>query len=139
MKRAIVSLLLLLLSFSMNAQEITVPTLSKEAYLKKSKTQKVIGWVLLGGGIGLFVGAIKNYEMHFNFGGPNTTDNTTSTLYGIAGTGAIVGSIISFHSARNNKRKAVSVTIKTQELLLPVKSTVFMKRQQAISLSIALR
>jgi hypothetical protein len=139
MKKAIVSLWFLFLTVSINAQEIAVPTLSKDAYLKKSRVQKVIGWAFLAGGIALYIGAAKNYEIYFANSASNSIDNSTSTLYGIAGTGAFIGGIISFRSARKNKRMAMSVTIKKQELIMPPQSIVFIKPQPSISLNIPLR
>ena len=142
MNKAICAFLFVLLSLNVSAQQSASPILSKEAYLKKSKAQRLTGWLLLAGSIGLFSGAVATYEMNFNpFGSSsvgNTSDNMTSSLLGIAGTGALVGSIVSFSSARKNSRKAAAVTLNYQRILIRGQSSLLAKTQPALSLQIDL-
>jgi hypothetical protein len=61
-------------------QNTETPALSKAYYLQKSKTQKTIAWVLLGGGVGMmFTGALINGSQNLEnvagvFVGETSTD-----------------------------------------------------------------
>ena len=132
------------LTLQMFAQDTTNQILSEEGYLKKSRAQKNAGWLLVGGGVGLFViaGATAANNLNIDpFGTPSsgsTRDETFSTVLAVAGVGAILGGIVSFISAAQNKKKAASLSLNHRPLLLPVGSTLVKRRQPAISLKIPL-
>ena len=61
MKKIIFSLTLLLFVVTSFEQTNPSPKFSKTFYLQKNKTQKTIGWVLLGGGTAMIVGGAISY------------------------------------------------------------------------------
>ncbi len=75
-------------------------------YIRKYKTYKTAGWVLLGSGIGMIVGGgvvFANYaQQGFNGVAPVTAEN----LFFIVGPSAALASIPFFILAKSNKRKA---------------------------------
>jgi hypothetical protein len=139
MKKGIFLLLLLQISLSAFSQETHNSLLTKEDYLKKSNSQNKAGWVLLGTGIGCIVGFANTFELNLNLGeSASQNDNTLSTLFGVGGLASITGSIISFVSAGKNKRKAVSITLINEKLLLPMQEASTMKTQPAINVRLKL-
>lgn len=118
-------LFLILLSLNLIAQDTTRQNLSRDDYLKKSKSQKTAGLALLAGSIGCFAIGAATFRFPFNinlFGSTPTTndvDNTVSTAFGIAGFTALVSSIICFASSAHNKKMAYSLNFTNQPLLLP--------------------
>ena len=111
-------------------------TLSRDYYLKKSKTQKTVAWVLLGGGgaatiIGLAVGTSNVFE---NIA--NDSHKGEALIYtGIAMMGA---SIPFFISSAKNARKSATISINKQKLLFPQQNNFVLKTQQALTLKIKL-
>jgi len=103
-------LLMLVLSIRIFGQQ-TTPVVNTD-YLKKSKSQKTIAWVLLGGGsvlttIGL--GVALSGGLDCAFGDPNCDRNQTlANILAISGSAAILGSIPLFIAAGKNKRKAAA-------------------------------
>jgi uncharacterized membrane protein YiaA len=91
-------------SFSQVKDEPVKPML-KADYLKKSRNQKITAWVLFG------TGAIVNIV------GITKVDEPESPLgYFIAGSAIMLSSIPFTVMAHKNKKKALSVTINTQQL-----------------------
>lgn len=106
MKKSIVGLLLILITISTFSQENkTTATLTPEAYLKKSKTQKMLGFISLG------AGAITLISVS----GGNTDFNTLGVAV-VAGSVITLASIPLFIAAARNKRKAkdAQITFKLQ-------------------------
>jgi hypothetical protein len=101
MKKIIVFALLLTVSASSFSQQTNPSTvITKQDYLKKSKTQKVAAWALLGGGVALGVGGVIW-----------ATSNIFSTSSGpdilfAAGGASLLGSIPLFIASSRNKHKA---------------------------------
>ena len=100
MKKFIIFNLLVLLSVTSFGQQ-TDPSqpLTRDEYLKKSKSQKVAAWILLG------AGAITLASIS----GGNTSFDALGTL-AIGGTIAVLGCIPLFLAAGKNKRKAKAMT-----------------------------
>ena len=132
MKNIIFSLVLLLFvvkSFSQTAGS----ALSKDYYLKKSKNQKTIGWILLGSGGGLIItGIIVQSSNERNHGGSSSGGEIA--LVGIVPT---LVSIPFFISSSKNKRKAASIAVSNQNLFLPEQNWAALKTQPTITLKIA--
>jgi drug/metabolite transporter (DMT)-like permease len=96
MKKITICFLLLTLTLTSFCQDN--PT--KADYLKKSKTQKTVGFILLGaGGIALV-----------SISGPNTELNTAAGVVILAGA-AIITSIPFFIASGHNKRKANAMAL----------------------------
>jgi len=106
MKRLVVLSLLLCFSLMTFSQQNMEPTRShsKEDYLKKSKTQRIIAYSLLGGGIiAWLAGASKNMNQNDNIDGGG---ETAMVVGGIA----VATSIPFFIMASKNKKKAKKAT-----------------------------
>lgn len=76
------------------------------AYMKKSRSQKKIAWILLGGGMGLYIvsaSVIKDDPMGNNSG--------IAVISGVSGL-ATIGSIPLFFAASRNKNKAQLLSFK---------------------------
>lgn len=100
MKSIIIGLVLILFTLSSFCQ-LNEPTkiLSREEYLSKSRTQKVVGFVLLGAGATTLL-IISNGKY----------DYKTTGVLAIAGGVAVLGSIPFFISASKNKKRAMTAT-----------------------------
>jgi len=101
-------MLLIFSASSFSQQTNSQPTLNKQDYLKKSKNQKTIAWVLLGGGVALGTGAII-------WG----TSNIFSTSSGpdillVTGGACMLGSIPLFIASSRNKKKGLSLSFKNE-------------------------
>jgi hypothetical protein len=115
--------------------------LTKEQHLRKSRSSKTAGWILLGGGVGMFVAGLATYELNFNilgesrFSNPN---NTNAALLATGGAGAIVASIISFSAAKQHKKKAATFTFGNQRVPVLGQSGFVSQLQPTVKLRIPL-
>lgn len=101
MKNVTICTMLLILSTTSFCQETQHSTsLTREEYLKKSKTQKIVGFVFLG------AGAITLISVS----GGNSDLNTLSTVV-VAGGLLTVASIPLFIASGRNKRKAKNASV----------------------------
>lgn len=138
MKKIIFFLTLLqfvLKSFS----QTTAP--SKDYYLKKSKTQKTVGWVMLGGGVvmtttGLIIASNQINEDPFEYTFGNK--GTGSAIVTDAGIGISLGSIPFFISSAKNARKAATISFNNQKILFPQQNSFVSKTQPTLTLKIIL-
>ena len=107
---------------------------SKDYYLQKSKNQKTIAWILLGAGTtSIIVGVIQASGKSNDLG--DIGDGAVPALVGI---GLDLASIPFFISSSRNKKRAASLTINNQNILLPQQSSLCLKMQPAITLKINL-
>jgi ABC-type transport system involved in multi-copper enzyme maturation permease subunit len=83
------------------SQETTSPNqpLTRQDYLKKSKTQKILGFVFLGVGVGC-IALVSSGESSFG----------TTAAVGVAGGVIALSSIPLFIASGRNKRKAMAAT-----------------------------
>ena len=100
MKKIILITAMLILSATSFCQQTSLsPTLNRAEYFTKSKTQKIIGFVLLGAGITtLAVASTGNIDF-----------NTLGALV-VAGGAATLGSIPLFIASARNKKKAMAIS-----------------------------
>ena len=89
---------------------------SKDHYLQKSKNQRTVGWVLLGGGAavgiaGIIVATDDLWEEPDGLG-------TGLTLFTLGAAGTLV-SIPFFISAGNNSHKAANFSLESQNYHIP--------------------
>ena len=122
--------MLLILSTTSFCQEAQPSTsLTREEYLKKSKTQKIVGFVFLG------VGAITLISVS----GGNTDFNTLGNLVVLGGLSTLA-SIPLFIASGRNKKKAknasVSFNFKTIQTIEPTE--ISFRSYPAISLKLNL-
>ena len=122
MKKIILLLSTVLVVNSIFSQQInSKPVLTKQDYLKKSKTQKTVGWILAGAGAGMSVLAIAttDYDDLANvLQGDNSSINTKSAFLIIGGITA-VSSIPFFISSGKNNRRAMTATTSLKFEKLP--------------------
>lgn len=141
MKKVILSLTILLLITHAFSQDTTLPVLTKEDFLKKSKSQKTGAWVLLGTSVVSLLGAAATYEFTINLSGDPAYDeskNIGSTVLAIVGVGSLASSITLFIAAGRNRRKATYLTINQESILLPENFTRHSETYPAASLVIRL-
>ncbi|MBS1729820.1 MAG: hypothetical protein JSS67_03480 [Bacteroidetes bacterium] len=144
MKTIIFFLALFVIVTNVFSQVPTSSIYSKDYYLKKNKNQKTIGWILLGGGIGMIIIGGVTYKVQFtgSIGGVPLQDNHyNNTLPNIligTGLGAMAGSIPFFISAHGNKKKAALVAISNQNIFLPQQNILVLKMQPTLTLKIPL-
>ncbi len=90
--------------------------LTKQEYLKKSKSQKTAGRILLGGG-GILIGAGLLTNLSNGLGNlfvEESQKNSSGDIFTVLGVISIAGSIPLLISAGKNKRKALSLSVKNQ-------------------------
>lgn len=125
MRRVILCLLGLHLTFCLFAQQTTSPVitptaapLTKEDYQRKSKGQAVGAALLAAAGTGFVLGAFS-YDMNHLF---DASASNTTGFY-VAGLGCLGGSIALFVSSLHNKRKArqapVTPSVRMDKALVP--------------------
>jgi hypothetical protein len=118
-----------------NSLFYTDTTLTREYYLEKSKNQRTVAWVMLGGGIALsIVGIVGASATLFD-------DNNAADTYGAVaaiGVGLSLGSIPFFIASGRNARKAATLSFKAQPVYLPQQNYSVRKSQPAISVHIPL-
>ena len=100
------------------SQQVEEPKmeLTKQEYLKKSKSQKTAGRILLGGG-GILIGAGLLTNLSNGLGNlfvEESQKNSSGDIFTVLGVISIAGSIPLLISAGKNKRKALSLSVKNQ-------------------------
>jgi formate-dependent nitrite reductase membrane component NrfD len=123
-------LLFMVKSFSQNAAA------SKEYFMKKSRTQKTLGWVMIGAGVIITtVGVTIAHKKENDF--LNTlSDKGLGIVIAAAGIGTGLSSIFFFTSSAKNARRAMLITFNTQKIRFPAYNTVFSKTQPALTFTI---
>lgn len=113
MKKIIICVLLLITAIATFSQQTTPsPSLTKQDYLKKSKHQKTVAWILLGGGI--FSTGLSTVRLNFA-GSEGEENNSNRTVFLVTGLAAIGASIPFFISASKNKKKAADVSFRMEK------------------------
>jgi len=127
-------------SFSQVIDEPVQP-LTKMDYLKKSKNQRITGFVLLGSGAALDIIGLATIPKNVNLFNPDPSVEQKANSAGwllIAGTATMLASVPFFVSAQVNKKKAVSITIHTQQIQQLNKSSLHSIDYPALTMSIRL-
>lgn len=112
-----------------SAQADSVTVMTKSDYLHKSKSQKTVGFVMLGIGAGLVAVAAPG----------NVDFDTLGALVVVAGAAALV-SIPLFISAAKNKRRAraASVQLKMRKIPVPVQNSLAIESYPSLTFRINL-
>ena len=130
--KAILLVLTIALATNLYSQSSTN---NKQMLLEKSKSQKTAGWILLAGGAALGVtGAVVFANSEFLSESDGNTDLGGFMMLG--GSVAMLISIPMFISSANNARKAATLTIGTQKLLIPHAGKTALQLQPSIGLRI---
>jgi predicted MFS family arabinose efflux permease len=140
MKKNLLSLALLLTTTTAFCQENTEPVLTKSDYLRKSRSAKTAGWILMGSGVGMFAGSLATYKSNFTYFdlSPPKVDNTTSAMLAIGGACAVIGSIISFSASKQHKKKAAALTFGNQTVPVLGQNGLVSQLQPAVRLRVPL-
>jgi hypothetical protein len=113
-KIILITMLLIISTFTFSQQNTPTPTLTKQDYLQKSKHQKSAAWILLGGGlVCTSLGSIR-FKPDDDWGGGNNQPSTGSTVFLVTGLAAISSSITLFIFSSKNKRKSMSMSFENQ-------------------------
>jgi hypothetical protein len=119
MKKIVICAMLLIIAAPVFSQLTnSTPILTKQDYLKKSKTQKAFAWILAGSGVVLTVVGVATLNLNDlgnSLGGNNSGVNSSSTLFVIGGITAL-SSIPLFIAGHRNKKKAMSLSFKNEKM-----------------------
>ena len=112
MKKIILGIMLLMLAtISFSQQNNPSPALTKQDYLRKSKSQKITAFCLAGGGIVVWLaGVSKNMNQNDDIDGGGEVAMAIGSI-------AALASIPMFIIASKNKRKAASISFKNEPSL----------------------
>lgn len=101
MKKIVVFLWLIVFSLASFGQKTdSTTTIAKPDYMRKSNNQKVLAWVLTGGAVAIFVGAVV-HDVNNLF-----TDESAGTGWYIASAAMLGGGITLFIASSKNRKKA---------------------------------
>ncbi len=117
MKKIMILLLILTISLKgFTQQTSSVPTATKEYFLKKSSRQKTTGFILLGGGVavattGMILGLSSVDEAIVGAFNNETNDTfTAGSVLLVIGAASMLSSVPFFIAAGKNKRNAMAAT-----------------------------
>jgi hypothetical protein len=138
MKMIVFSLTLLFFVVQSFCQTTTNTALTKDYFLQKSKNQKTVAWVLLGGGLGVAAtgGIVQLIHEKQRNGGFDL--NFTGTWIAIGGGVVALSSIPFFISSSKNKKKAASIAMSNQNIFLPRQNSFASLTQTTLTLKIGL-
>ena len=136
MKKIIFSLMLVFIFAEIFGQTEAGKTFSKDYYLKKSKTQKKVAWILLTGGTIMAVAGAISFSESWDSDSYTTTD--ISGFIMLAGIVSDIVSIPFFISSAKNKRRALSVAISNQKIFVPQQKGYALNKQPALTLKFGL-
>lgn len=131
--------MLIIATAGFSQQNDPAPTLTKQDYLLKSKHQKTVAWILLGGGLlSTGLGSIR-FKPDDDWGGGNNQPTTGSTVFLVTGLAAIGGSIPLFIASSKNKKKAGTVSFRMEMTPTVQQQNLVYHSYPAISFSISLK
>lgn len=141
--KSIFSIILLCCTISLFSQQTTsTPVLSKSDYLKKSKNQKKIAWILLGGGGALVLTGIiipKGEITHQGFLGNDYKNDGKKSAFKSTGALLMLGSIPLFLASSKNKKKGMSVSFKNETVPNIYRQSIVSLPLPSLALKISLR
>ena len=132
-----ITILTLILGFAVATfcqQTTQKPSMTKTDYLQKSKKQKKVGWILLGGGAALTATSFlisEGEETDFNprtFDYDHKNDGIKAAL-GLTGIVSMLGSIPFFIASGKNKRKAREASVFIDMEKAPILQQAVIKNQ----------
>ncbi len=130
----IVSIIIYNGAYSQKIDSVQFSAIEKKEFLSKSRVQKAIGWTMLSTGLpvvitfGYFVIAFTDYEWDESWG---RTVFIGSVAYTLA-------SIPLIKAGKQNKKRALSINLIENKIIIPEQNAMSYKMQPAISLKIPL-
>jgi hypothetical protein len=134
MKKTFIFLILLLFIAKGFSQTTPNTPFTKEDYLQKSKNQKTTGWVFLSAGIAITAVGVIGFNNTYD----DWSDNSTDTYGALILSGPLIalGSIPFFISSGSNARKAATLSLNYQPILIPNQGSLAQSSQPALSVTI---
>ena len=133
MKRIIIlftSLIIATASFGQYTNAVT-----KTDYLRKSKNQKTIAWLMLAGGT--TVGLIGLSQINLA-GSDGDINNTPGTVMFFTGLGSAITSIPLFSASSRNKKRAMKISFEPNSIPILSGKHIAHKTQSSIALKLSL-
>jgi hypothetical protein len=118
--------------------QTTKSTNTKNDYLKKSRNQQTVGWVLLGGGFVVTmvgVGVASNNFWEDIITGKESARGTGAAITGVA---MMAGSVPLFIASGKNRRKAFSLSFTNQKLPYLYKNRLTNESAPSVTLIVSL-
>lgn len=141
MKKILLGLAMLLMCISaFSQQKEPVQPYTKQDYLQKSKNQKTVGWVLLGGGTAIAITGIivgSNAEPAEGIMETSTGEDIGIALL-VGGLAADLISVPFFIGSANNARKAATISFNNKSIVIPGFRSVATKTQPSVSIKIGI-
>jgi len=122
-------------------QNVQKQRLAKTDYLQKSKKQKTVAWVLLGGGATFVLTGIiipKGDVVHEGAWGNDYENDGIKSTFGVTGFLCMAGSIPFFIASKKNNKRAMSVSFKNETAPLIQKSSFVYRPVPSVAFKIAL-
>ena len=142
MKKITICLLLTAMAyFSFSQQTSSTASKVETDYLKKSKTQKTIAWILLGGGATFILTGIiipKGDIIREGAWGNEYENDGIKSTFGVTGFLCVAGSIPFFIASKKNNKRAMSVSFKNETAPLIQKSSFVYRPVPSVAFKIAL-
>ena len=135
MKRIIVLAMVLLMASNSFSQHLpSEEFLSRQDYLKKSKNQKTVAWILLAGGVGLIgTGLLIGNGDESSF-----DDAASGGIIAGAGIASALVSVPLFIASKRNQTKAMQLSAGLQRQLVPVQTATTFRQHARPTLSMKL-
>ena len=114
---------------------------SFEYYMHKKKSQRTVGFVFLGAGVGLTsLGIILVSRQLLNIFNPDKLNTTGGEILFWTGLASMVTSVPFFIAAGKNRKKAegLHASLKMREITYPGLNTALIKRYPAITMTLVL-
>jgi uncharacterized membrane protein len=134
MKKILTLVILLLFMVKGFGQTTPSTPFSKEDYLQKSKTQQTTGWIFLSVGITMTAVGVIGFNNTYD----DWNDNSTDAYGALILTGPLIalGSIPFFVSSGSNARKAATLSLNYQPILIPNQGSLVQSSQPSLSVTI---
>ena len=134
MKKIIFITTALLFTLKVACQTVPNTEFTKDYYLQKSKNQKTAAWILLSVGSTMTVVGVIGFSSTFDDWSDNSTDAYGYLMLG--GPLVALGSIPFFISSGSNARKAATLSLNYQPILVPNPNSQIQNIQPALCLAI---
>ncbi len=135
------TMLLIIATAAFSQQPNPSPVLTKENYLLKSKKQKILARILLGGGAAFAITGMiipKGEIVHEGFLGNDYKNDGIKGTLKLTGILSMAGSIPLFIVSLKNKKKVTAVLLKNETIPQTQKSNLVNRNIPTLSLKISL-
>jgi hypothetical protein len=141
MRNTTLLLLFMLVATTSFGQGPANVTRNHDYYLTKSKNQKTVAWVMLGGGVAVATVGILLVNNAINDDGSgylSGSSGTAESIVALVGIGSTLGSIPLFVSSARNARKAARITFSNHKILFPLQNDFALQYVPTLTLKIPL-